>query len=56
MTPELRPSTGTASPPGDLGPVQRFWRSRRFARTRHRLLWLRRTSRALPVPTPSSSD
>jgi hypothetical protein len=23
---------------------QRFWRSRRFARTRHRLLWLRRTS------------
>jgi deazaflavin-dependent oxidoreductase (nitroreductase family) len=27
-----------------LGPVQRFWRSRRLARIRHHLLWLRRTS------------
>lgn len=27
-----------------LGPLQRFWRSRRLARLRHRLLWLRRTS------------
>jgi deazaflavin-dependent oxidoreductase (nitroreductase family) len=44
MTPEPRLGTGSASPPSDLRPVQRFWRSRRFARARHRLLWLRRTS------------
>jgi F420H(2)-dependent quinone reductase len=44
MTPEPHPGTGSTSPPSELSPVQRFWRSRRFARTRHRLLWLRRTS------------
>jgi deazaflavin-dependent oxidoreductase (nitroreductase family) len=27
-----------------LPPSQRFWRNRRFARARHRLLWLRRSS------------
>jgi F420H(2)-dependent quinone reductase len=27
-----------------LRPTQRFWRNRRFARVRHRLLWLRRSS------------
>jgi F420H(2)-dependent quinone reductase len=27
-----------------LRPSQRFWRNRRFARVRHRLLWLRRSS------------
>lgn len=27
-----------------LRPSQRFWRNRRFARARHRLLWLRRSS------------
>jgi deazaflavin-dependent oxidoreductase (nitroreductase family) len=27
-----------------LGVSQRFWRNRRFARIRHRLLWLRRTT------------
>jgi F420H(2)-dependent quinone reductase len=32
------------SHPTPLGPAQRFWRSRRFARLRHRLLWFRSTS------------
>jgi deazaflavin-dependent oxidoreductase (nitroreductase family) len=39
-----RIDTAAGSPANTLGPVQRFWRSRRFARIRHRLLWLRRTS------------
>jgi F420H(2)-dependent quinone reductase len=38
------PALTKASPPRRLGPLQRFWRSRHFARLRHRLLWLRRTS------------
>src|SRR5437764_13609119 len=42
--------TGGPAVPTDEGPnrpgrlSQRFWRSRRLARVRHRLLWLRRTS------------
>jgi F420H(2)-dependent quinone reductase len=28
----------------ELRPSQRFWRNRRFARVRHRLLWFRRSS------------
>src|SRR5262245_2571346 len=45
-----RPVDGTVRSPVDGGldpplkPGQRFWRNRRLARTRHRLLWLRRTS------------
>ena len=27
-----------------LGPVERFWRNRRFARIRHHLTWMQRTS------------
>jgi F420H(2)-dependent quinone reductase len=38
------PAVTKASPLARLGPLQRFWRSRHFARLRHRLLWLRRTS------------
>ena len=47
MDTELTSPSGDVDRPGQpaaLGPVQRFWRSRRFARIRHRLLWLRRTS------------
>jgi F420H(2)-dependent quinone reductase len=32
------------APAVELRASQRFWRNRRFARVRHRLLWLRRTS------------
>jgi F420H(2)-dependent quinone reductase len=38
------PDPAAVSHRTSLGPLQRFWRSRRFARLRHRLLWLRRTS------------
>jgi F420H(2)-dependent quinone reductase len=38
------PSAADADPGGALPPSARFWRSRRFARLRHRLLWLRRSS------------
>lgn len=42
-------STGSAERTVDDGPLrlsasERFWRNRRFARLRHRLLWLRRSS------------
>ncbi len=44
MTQTQAPTPTKASQPARLGPLQRFWRSRHFARLRHRLLWLRRTS------------
>jgi F420H(2)-dependent quinone reductase len=44
MSAPQRTDTAAGSAPTSLGPIQRFWRSRRFARIRHRLLWLRRTS------------
>jgi F420H(2)-dependent quinone reductase len=44
MSAAHRTDTTSASPAAALGPTQRFWRSRRLARVRHRLLWLRRTS------------
>jgi F420H(2)-dependent quinone reductase len=45
----MRDSTGAvdADPRPALRPSERFWRNRRFARARHRLLWLRRSSPVL---------
>ncbi|HKH04182.1 MAG TPA: nitroreductase/quinone reductase family protein [Acidimicrobiales bacterium] len=43
--PARRPTA--SAPTGPLGPVARFWRNRTFARTRHRLLRMRRTSSAV---------
>jgi F420H(2)-dependent quinone reductase len=37
-------SNAVGGPASYLNGSQRFWRNRRFARVRHRLLWLRRSS------------
>jgi deazaflavin-dependent oxidoreductase (nitroreductase family) len=41
--------SATPDDPADarLGPVERFWRNRLFARIRHHLTWMRRSSPAL---------
>ena len=36
--------TGPATEGKRLGPIERFWRNRVFARTRHHLTWMRRSS------------
>jgi deazaflavin-dependent oxidoreductase (nitroreductase family) len=36
-------ASNLASPP-QLGPLERFWRNRRFARVRHHLTWFRRST------------
>lgn len=52
LRPEMRSINADADSAGMIGaqsrpslrPSERFWRNRRFARVRHRLLWLRRSS------------
>jgi EmrB/QacA subfamily drug resistance transporter/deazaflavin-dependent oxidoreductase (nitroreductase family) len=48
MSTNIGPDGSAADPGGaNLSPVERFWRNRLFARMRHHLTWLRRSSPAL---------
>jgi F420H(2)-dependent quinone reductase len=48
MSTDISPDDPAAEPVGaKLGRVERFWRNRMFARVRHHLTWMRRSSPAL---------
>jgi hypothetical protein len=40
----ITPEVSRADQPAKLSVVERFWRNRVFARTRHHLTWMQRTS------------
>lgn len=48
MSTDISPDDPAAEPGGaTVGPVERFWRNRMFARVRHHLTWMRRSSPVL---------